>query len=286
MTDIPAMARVYLKHCVRQTQRGKDNVSASPSGSSENASSTMASSPSPIASSSTSPPPPIIDPFLQTLQRDFNHGLPFELTQYQSALSTLTSMGFPSNESLEALIVTDNGTKSPDLALSHLFLDSATRARKREQAKVRINKFMPIVPAADTTATAPTASALALYKEYMRGVLVNESLTKKAYDSMKNEREKRKLLKSDHMSALKELGVNDQQWDKLRKSRFSIGPQSNDSDLDCVSCMDEKKNQVVMPCGHLCLCGTCADNLVAVKGKKAKCPMCETEVQSFLKVYL
>ena len=46
----------------------------------------------------------------------------------------------------------------------------------------------------------------------------------------------------------------------------------------CVVCMDNDISIICVPCGHLCLCGKCAENL-------STCPMCKTVVTKMQKIY-
>eukprot|EP01094_Clydonella_sp_ATCC50884_P028763 TRINITY_DN8747_c0_g1_i1.p1 TRINITY_DN8747_c0_g1~~TRINITY_DN8747_c0_g1_i1.p1 ORF type:complete len:421 (+),score=99.55 TRINITY_DN8747_c0_g1_i1:89-1264(+) len=47
----------------------------------------------------------------------------------------------------------------------------------------------------------------------------------------------------------------------------------------CVVCFVEPKSHVLLPCGHICLCGTCASAL-------AYCPLCRAGVDSVHRVYM
>jgi hypothetical protein len=52
---------------------------------------------------------------------------------------------------------------------------------------------------------------------------------------------------------------------------------------DCVVCQDRKAAHATVPCGHHCLCDECASDLT---GRSGRCPLCRTQVQSTLKIYL
>ena len=54
-----------------------------------------------------------------------------------------------------------------------------------------------------------------------------------------------------------------------------------DDDTTCVVCMDNKKDHIVVPCGHLCICGSCKDGVQA----SAKCPMCRDKLTFIMQVY-
>jgi hypothetical protein len=47
----------------------------------------------------------------------------------------------------------------------------------------------------------------------------------------------------------------------------------------CVICRDARKNFIMLPCGHVCACHTCAEDLVQnQQNSKAPCPLCRTSV--------
>jgi len=50
---------------------------------------------------------------------------------------------------------------------------------------------------------------------------------------------------------------------------------------DCVICMTEPRNVVVLPCKHMCLCIACAD---IYRIKSNKCPICRAPLRSLIKV--
>lgn len=52
-----------------------------------------------------------------------------------------------------------------------------------------------------------------------------------------------------------------------------------DDDDTCVICLTEERNTAVMPCRHLCLCRSCADEL---RKHTPKCPVCRGPIQQLL----
>ena len=48
---------------------------------------------------------------------------------------------------------------------------------------------------------------------------------------------------------------------------------------DCLICLCEEKNTIVMPCAHLCVCRECGQSL---KEKKFTCPVCRGEIGSLI----
>lgn len=51
-------------------------------------------------------------------------------------------------------------------------------------------------------------------------------------------------------------------------------------ELDCVVCLDAKKDVAVVPCGHVCFCTICS------KLNFHSCPLCNVKIHSMLKIYL
>lgn len=48
---------------------------------------------------------------------------------------------------------------------------------------------------------------------------------------------------------------------------------------ECIICLDSKKDNAIIPCGHVCFCDTC------LKLQIRNCPMCDIKIQSILKIY-
>ena len=303
--ELPAMAALYLKHAMRQSSRGTSSLLLSPLA--NTSSSAFPSSSSAFPSSPASSP---VDPVLVELQAEFQLLQPIDIAQYAASLTMLQSMGFTRKESLEALLVTDN--KGEDVAVNYLFADPTRRNKQKEDTKKRL------IAAAATTASSsssPTASSrspsasvpgaglgtggsgverLALYRELVRGVLLDERLTVKSYHGLKAEREKRKVSGAEEKQVLRELGITVERWDNLRRQKSkpvegaTAGGGANEGiELDCVVCLDERKSHVCMPCGHVCLCGGCAQSVVKSRAKgEATCPMCHKKVDDCTRVFL
>ena len=49
----------------------------------------------------------------------------------------------------------------------------------------------------------------------------------------------------------------------------------------CVICLTDIRNVLLLPCRHLCLCGTCAENL---KFQSANCPICRVPFRALLQI--
>ena len=53
--------------------------------------------------------------------------------------------------------------------------------------------------------------------------------------------------------------------------------------LHCVLCMYEVRSHALSPCGHLCMCEGCANDVMA---KSKQCPICCQEAVTHFRVYL
>lgn len=53
------------------------------------------------------------------------------------------------------------------------------------------------------------------------------------------------------------------------------------SNRECIVCMSEVKDTIVLPCRHMCLCSECADT---IRGRSDKCPLCRqgTKISIYL----
>lgn len=51
--------------------------------------------------------------------------------------------------------------------------------------------------------------------------------------------------------------------------------------IDCVICMSEKRDTLILPCRHLCLCKSCANNL---RTQSNNCPICRVPFNALLQM--
>ena len=54
-------------------------------------------------------------------------------------------------------------------------------------------------------------------------------------------------------------------------------------DAECCVCMEFEKSHVFIPCGHVCVCQGCAEQVMA---SSKECPMCRKVSISFYRVYI
>merc|ERR1712192_2932 len=74
---------------------------------------------------------------------------------------------------------------------------------------------------------------------------------------------------------------------------YSVPPQQNasapasrptdDDAMLCVVCLEQRKNVMVEPCAHLCLCSSCAN---ADAGTKTQYKICRATIQGFRVIYM
>eukprot|EP01065_Artemidia_motanka_P043074 TRINITY_DN5908_c0_g1_i1.p1 TRINITY_DN5908_c0_g1~~TRINITY_DN5908_c0_g1_i1.p1 ORF type:complete len:434 (+),score=40.38 TRINITY_DN5908_c0_g1_i1:63-1304(+) len=65
-----------------------------------------------------------------------------------------------------------------------------------------------------------------------------------------------------------------------------VKPQeAEDSKTSCVICFENKKDQLLLPCKHICLCGTCVVDLLKRSGENAECPLCRKRIEDVMTVY-
>ena len=59
--------------------------------------------------------------------------------------------------------------------------------------------------------------------------------------------------------------------------------RTEDEEHLCVVCDDEKKQIILLPCKHMCLCKTCSVRCLFNTIKD--CPMCRTEIKDSMEVF-
>ena len=54
-------------------------------------------------------------------------------------------------------------------------------------------------------------------------------------------------------------------------------------ELECAICMDARKDTLLMPCNHACVCNACAQDLLR---NKSACPSCRVPIESAMKIFI
>jgi ferredoxin len=280
--DLPAIVKIYLKYIVRQTQKAKNE--AQPANSSNN----------PLRHSSSINQ---FDPLVQ-LQNDFNSGLPFDFSQYSSHLNDLSSMGFTQAQALEALLITEN--RGLEAALNLLIQPPSTFKARRDSALLKLGKSAKVngnagvnpaelhsLKQALTDERIARANAEAevknhlnqlqrsIYREFLRGITADESITPTAYEQLRLYREQHNINNTEHAAVLSELNLSAERFEKMK--HFDVAPEK-----ECIVCQDQAKDHIILNCMHICLCADCA---VKLNNGKSKCPMCDKKISSIVKVF-
>lgn len=63
------------------------------------------------------------------------------------------------------------------------------------------------------------------------------------------------------------------------EGEIATGVQDDGEGQDCLICLSEPKDTLIMPCGHLCVCADCGRSLI---NKKYTCPVCRGTIGSLI----
>jgi hypothetical protein len=77
---------------------------------------------------------------------------------------------------------------------------------------------------------------------------------------------------------------------RLQEAQARLGvppaaPAPHPEEALCVLCLDAPKDHIIIPCGHQCVCGPCAEKLKRVKRNPA-CPICREPINATFKVFV
>ncbi len=67
----------------------------------------------------------------------------------------------------------------------------------------------------------------------------------------------------------------------MRRDSSSTDIQQQQGVVECVICMCEKRDTLILPCRHLCLCKSCASNL---RNQSNNCPICRVPFFALLQM--
>jgi hypothetical protein len=60
-------------------------------------------------------------------------------------------------------------------------------------------------------------------------------------------------------------------------------PHPDAEETMCVVCFDAPKDHIIVPCGHMCVCASCAQQVA--KTRTPTCPVCRAAIQQTVKVF-
>lgn len=64
-------------------------------------------------------------------------------------------------------------------------------------------------------------------------------------------------------------------------NKSSLDEEIDDHGSECVICMSETRDTLILPCRHLCLCNSCADSL---RYQANNCPICRAPFRALLQI--
>ena len=67
--------------------------------------------------------------------------------------------------------------------------------------------------------------------------------------------------------------------DGAEEGETHVDVKDDGENTECLVCLDNKKDTVIMPCGHLCVCSECGPSLVK---NKHTCPICRSHIQNLI----
>ena len=74
--------------------------------------------------------------------------------------------------------------------------------------------------------------------------------------------------------------ANDRQEKSIEQTVQAIDEFKKDR--ACSICLEKERNTQLLPCRHISCCSTCMEDVIKTK---ANCPVCRTEVQSYVRIF-
>eukprot|EP01083_Nonionella_stella_P062514 162525_1 len=119
---------------------------------------------------------------------------------------------------------------------------------------------------------------MAEYEGLLTAIMIDCRISSKEAAALSKWRQTNKFDEDDHKNTLKKLGCTEEQFDKLKDFEDDVK-----GDDECIVCMDERKNTILFPCRHMCLCTECAGMLE--NGDKPECPVCRQKIEEVIRVF-
>lgn len=82
---------------------------------------------------------------------------------------------------------------------------------------------------------------------------------------------------AEHAAILKSLSLSPADYAAMKKT-------DEKKPAECTICLSDTASNAVVPCGHVCLCDSCADGFRA--RNVSACPYCRNKVEKIIKVFL
>jgi len=117
----------------------------------------------------------------------------------------------------------------------------------------------------------------------------NEQEENQLFKQRKKEEEENQLFmqrkKEEEENHIFKQRKREQEDDILVKKPVETEPAADTANTnECCVCLEKTKNTVLVPCHHMCLCESCAVDLM--KNTMPSCPLCRAKVQKTIKIFL
>lgn len=93
------------------------------------------------------------------------------------------------------------------------------------------------------------------------------------------------ILEINFIFSINDTSLFNQENKQIRKAKKSLSCMdlimNNRNESTCVICLTDIRNVLLLPCRHLCLCRSCAENL---KFQSANCPICRIPFRALLQI--
>jgi len=146
-----------------------------------------------------------------------------------------------------------------------------------EQARAEQAERARVAEEAEAEAEAEAAEAVATAAA--ERLQMEQELSRMEKDRARMEQERARMEQERAALALRMQQVQAQ----LGVVAPSAAPTVEEEAL-CVVCMDERKQHVMVPCMHMCVCESCAQRLL--DAQTPHCPVCGTPVESTTRVFI
>lgn len=120
-----------------------------------------------------------------------------------------------------------------------------------------------------------------IYEGILCMALADRSISAEEEKLLNQMRLKLNLSEEQHKTSLRNINVNELDWQNYLlkgKAQGESGESSQEKHAECIICMDQMADHILLDCMHLCLCGECAEGIT-------KCPKCRADVKEVRKVF-
>jgi len=154
--------------------------------------------------------------------------------------------------------------------------------------QIRQPKDKPVSAIAEKQASGIAISDMEVYEAILQMAAADKSISPAEEELLSRMRAKFGISDARHSEICTKLGITTWEFDLMKKrSESGVGgesatPGAGSGREECIICLDNPSDHVLLDCMHLCLCEPCAKELMATT---KRCPKCRTEVKETRRVY-